>query len=98
MKIQILDRAEDDLVNGFDFYEEQEPGIGSYFLACLYADIKSLKLYAGIHPKPHKDYLRLLSKRFPYAIFYTIVGSEIRIHAVVDCRRAPSWISKHLDQ
>lgn len=38
MKIEILDRAEQDLVEGFHFYEAQQVGLGSYFLVNLYAD------------------------------------------------------------
>lgn len=48
MKIQILDEAKQDLVEGFRFYENQEPGLGSYFLTNLYADIESLKIHAGV--------------------------------------------------
>jgi len=97
MKIRILDRAEEDLLHGYHFYEEQEIGIGSYFLSNLYADIESLLSYAGIHPKTYKGYHRLLSNRFPYAVYYTVEGEEIRIYAVVDCRRDPSWIEGHLE-
>lgn len=32
MKIEILDQAEDDLIEGFYFYEAQRPGLGSHFL------------------------------------------------------------------
>jgi len=38
MRIEILDKAEDDLVAGFHFYEEQENGLGEYFLESLYSD------------------------------------------------------------
>jgi hypothetical protein len=48
-----------------------EKGWGSYFLTNLYADIDSLHLSAGIHSKPYKHYHRLLSRRFPFAVFYT---------------------------
>ena len=48
MKVEILDKAEDDLVDGFRFYEAQQSGLGSYFLDSLYSDIDSLSLYAGI--------------------------------------------------
>lgn len=51
------------------FYEEQSAGLGSYFLTNLYAEIESLRIYAGIHSKPYKDYYRLLSRRFPFAVF-----------------------------
>jgi len=40
---------------------------------------------------------RLLSKRFPFAIYYLVDAKEILVNAVLDCRRNPSWIKKRLD-
>lgn len=98
MHLKILDQAEADLIEGFHFYESQQAGIGSYFLANLYADIESLRLYGGIHLKPYKAYHRLLSKRFPFAVFYTVDNQTVFIHAVVDCRRDPAWLHQRLDR
>jgi hypothetical protein len=42
VKIQILDEAQEDLIQGFRFYEGREPGLGTYFLDCLFSDIDSL--------------------------------------------------------
>ncbi len=36
MKIHIVDQAEDDLVEGYNFYEDQAAGLGVYFLDCFY--------------------------------------------------------------
>jgi hypothetical protein len=72
MILRLLDQAENDLVAGFRFYEVQQPGLGSSFLDNLYGDIESLHLYAGIHRKVWKRYHRLLSRRFPFAVFYTV--------------------------
>jgi hypothetical protein len=44
MRIEVLDDTKDDLVEGFLFYQEQSPGLGSYFLDSLSADIDSLLL------------------------------------------------------
>lgn len=96
MNIEILDRAELDLLDGFHFYEKQEAGLGFYLLENLYADIEALKLTAGIHLKPHNDFHRLLSKRFPFAIYYKVKGDTAFVHAVVDGRRNPVWIRQHL--
>lgn len=38
MKIQILDLAKADLIEGYHFYENREAGLGGYFLANLYTD------------------------------------------------------------
>ena len=96
MRIQILDRAERDLIEGFHFYESQGLGLGSYFLTSLYADIESLRIYAGIHSKPYKSYYRLLSRRFPFAIFYKVGENAVFVYAVLDCGRNPSWIRDRL--
>lgn len=61
----------------------------------LYSDIESLHLYAGIHREVY-GYHRLLSRRFPYAVYYDIYAGEIRIWRVLDCRRAPVWIQRQL--
>jgi hypothetical protein len=47
MRIEILEEAERDLIEGFHFYENQAPGLGLYFRTNLFADIESLKNYAG---------------------------------------------------
>lgn len=49
MRIESLDEAQDDLLQGFRFYESREPGLGSYFIDCLFSDIDSLLVYAGVH-------------------------------------------------
>jgi len=69
VRIELLDLAERDLIAGFKFYEDQSAGVGSYFLESLSSDIESLRLFAGIHRRVF-DFHRLLSKRFPYAVYY----------------------------
>ena len=96
MRLEILDLARDDLVEGFQFYEDKEQGLGTYFLASLYADIESLKLFGGVHRKAYRGFHRALSKRFPFAIYYTVEQDSVRIRAVLDCRKDPSWIRGHL--
>jgi hypothetical protein len=95
MMIEILDAAENDLLDGFKFYERQSIGLGNYFIDALFSDIESLRLYAGIHTR-HFGYYRLLSKRFPFAIYYQIQGDVIRVYAILDCRRNPAWIRNRL--
>ena len=88
MKIVILPSVRDDLEAGFQFYEHQQEGLGNYFLESLFSDIDSLHLYAGIHRKVFDNH-RLLSKRFPYAIYYSEEAGTVFVKAVLDCRRDP---------
>ena len=96
MKLRILEPAEQDLIRAFYFYEGQEEGVGQYFLDCLSSDIDSLLLYAGIHQKKFEVFYWLLSKRFPFAVYYTIECYVVLVHAVLDCRQDPIGIEDRL--
>jgi len=95
MRIELLDAAEKDLIDGFKFYDCQSKGLGDYFLDTIFSDIESLHIYAGVHAL-HFGYHRLLSKRFPFAIYYRIKNNIIQIYAILDCRRNPAWIRERL--
>jgi hypothetical protein len=95
VRIQILDEAEADLQDAREFYERQERGVGDYFAVALAADIDSLILFAGIHGTEF-GFHRLLSKRFPFGVYYRIEESVIRVYAVLDLRREPAWIRRRL--
>lgn len=96
MKIKLLSSALDDLSEGRSFYEKQGEGLGEYFFDSLFSDIDSLMLYSGIHRKVF-GYHRMLSKRFPYAIYYKL-GKEtlVEVWRILDLRRDPKNIRKSL--
>lgn len=89
MKIRLHSSAKQDLIEGSHFYENQQQTIGQYFL-------DSLVISAGIHQKSHKQLYRMLSKRFPFAIYYKVTHEHIQVEAILDCRKKPAWIRKRL--
>jgi hypothetical protein len=96
MKVQILDTAEEDLVEGYWFYQRQQPGLGAHFRNGIYADLYALEKTAGVHRIVYKNYHRALATRFPFALYYSVSGQTAFVRAIVDCRRNPTWISEHL--
>jgi len=97
MRTKILSSAVDDLYTARLFYEKQGIGIGEYFFDSLFSDIDSLVLYAGIHQKVF-GYHRLLSKRFPYAVYYTCEDDLVVVWRVLDLRRHPGKIRHALTE
>lgn len=95
MKIVILPSARNDLAGGIAFYESQEEGLGEYFRESLISDIDSLEIYAGSHQRVF-GFHRLLSKRFPYAIYYSTGKEAIFVRAILDCRRDPKVLRRRL--
>jgi hypothetical protein len=96
LKVRILSAATRDLLQGHAFYEKQKEGLGNYFLDSLFSDIDSLAISAGIHATYFGRYRRLLSKRFPFAVYYRVEQDNAMVYAVLDCRRNPAWIRKRL--
>ena len=66
MKIEILDEAQEDLVEGCHFYERQLEGVGDYFLDSLFSDIDSLQLACRINLflTPDLAFIRALAPEF----------------------------------
>jgi plasmid stabilization system protein ParE len=95
MIVNISSDAEDDIAEGFWFYERQSAGLGDYFRSCIIADIDSLVFHGGIHEVDF-GYHRSLSKRFPFAIYYRVDGNVVTVVAVLDARRNPLWIRNRL--
>jgi len=50
-EIVLLKEAVEDLENGESFYNDREPGAGTYFWDSIISDIGSLVIFAGIDPK-----------------------------------------------
>jgi hypothetical protein len=74
----VLAEAAEDIENAGDFYDAQEPGIGSYFTDSLLGDIESLALYHGIHFR-HYGFFRMLAHRFPFGIYYREAMTETQV-------------------
>lgn len=78
------------------FYERQQESLGEYFQDSLFSDIDSLLLFPGVH-RVVFGYYRLLSKRFPYAVYYKYDGGDqILVFRILDMRRHPNAIADDL--
>lgn len=88
MIIKILSSAIDDLYKGRIFYQSQGNEVGEYFFDSLFSDIDSLAIYGGIHSLFH-GYYRLLSVKFPYAVYYKLDHEVVIVYRVLDLRQNP---------
>ncbi|HEY6807007.1 MAG TPA: hypothetical protein VI306_25745 [Pyrinomonadaceae bacterium] len=96
MNVVILDEAANDIELGSDFYESCAVGVGDYFIDSILSDLDSLVLFAGIHPV-HFGFHRMLSKRFPFGIYYELEEDDVAyVYAILDLRRKPLWLKRQL--
>jgi hypothetical protein len=95
MTVVVLEDAAADLEAGRRFYESREQGVGDYFMESLLSDLESLVLYAGIHRR-HFGFHRMLSRRFPFGIYYELQADTACVYAILDMRRDPVWLRTEL--
>ena len=93
--IVVLEDAAEDMKDARDFYENLESSLGSYFWDSIISDIESLVLYAGVHQR-YFGLFRLLSRRFPYAIYYEVSESIAYIIAILPVRSNPAGIKEKI--
>jgi hypothetical protein len=95
--VVVLAEAASDIERGIDFYNAIEDGVGLYFRDSIIADLRRLGVYFGEH-RIHLGYLRALSSRFPYAIYYRDKDGVRQVVAVLDLRRSPEWLREQLTE
>ena len=94
--VQLTHEAQENLQNGYWFYDAQEAGLGNYFLGCLSSDIDALSIFAGIHVQALPGIYRTSSKRFPYSVYYQFDGETVTVIAIMDERQNPDAITRQL--
>ncbi|MDL5046254.1 hypothetical protein QQ054_09425 [Oscillatoria amoena NRMC-F 0135] len=84
-----------DLADARCFYDLSGKTVGEYFFDTLFSEIDSLSLYGGIHARRY-GFHTMLSKRFPYAVYYLLQNDEVIVFRVLDCRQDPQVIEGKL--
>jgi plasmid stabilization system protein ParE len=96
MNVKLLPSALRDLRKGKKFYDSRQQNTGDYFQDCLLRDIEKLKRIGGIHVKVFGHH-RLVSKRFPFAIYYRIDDPIVVVVRILDGRQDPRRLRKMLE-
>ena len=98
-QIKITEYAKNDLQIAYEFYETQKESLGNYFIEIILSEIKLLEFYGCLHQKTF-GYHRMLSKKFPFGIYYDCDKKEkiIYIIAVLDLIKNPKSIEKYLNK
>ena len=96
MEIVFHPEALDEFKAETAFYEGIQSGLGAAFADEVLRMIELARLFPRLGT-PEEDGVRsLITKRFPFLIYYEIVADQIRVRAVLDCQRDPKWIRSRL--
>ena len=90
MELRVREHVKNEITDITFWYEKKSAGLGEYFLRALNITFELIKVQPKSFPKVYCDVRRVLTKRFPYVVYYRYSPSEIEILAVVhSSRKAP---------
>lgn len=91
----IRPEAEADLVSARDWYERQRAGLGAAFLLCVEEVLEHIGRTPEMYTAVYHDVRRALTRRFPDAVYYRMVGNEVVVLGILHTRRDPrEWQSR----
>lgn len=91
----IAPEAQQDVDEAYYWYEERRPGLGEEFLGCVDACIQAICRMPELHAKIHKEFRRVLLRRFPYAIFYEFSDGKMTVYSIFHTSQDPKkWHSR----
>jgi len=96
--ISFRPEVEDDVLNGYFWYEDKAKGLGEEFLRVFYASAGDISRNPLLYRKVYKDFRRCLLRRFPYSIYFRIGEQQIVIFGLFHCARNPAVINIELQE
>jgi toxin ParE1/3/4 len=86
-RVIVRPRAEADLREARDWYEEQRSGLGKQFVAEIARTIRFLAQNPEVYPEYYRGFRRALTGRFPYKLFYRLELGRIIVFRILHARR-----------
>ena len=86
-RVIIRPNAEADLREAWLWYESQRAGLGDELLGEVHAAIRRLETDPERRPFYYRDFRRLLTRRFPYKLFYRVEGGRVIVFRILHAKR-----------
>jgi len=81
-----------DIEEAHRWYETQRLGLGDEFRAALAVVWKLLGQFPEAGPPAHRELRRVLVPRFPFAVYYRIVGQAVEVRGCLHQHQNPlAW-------
>jgi len=88
--VRLRREADQDLAAAASWYQQQRHGLGQEFLDEFMAVCARLSESPSMYPTVHRKTSRALLNRFPFGVFFRMVGSDVVIVAVMHGSRNPN--------
>ena len=91
----ITSAAEEDLAEAKGWYESQREGLGEDFVLCVEEALDRIRRIPEGATEVFQGVRRVVVRRFPYGVFYSVDSDQIAVIAIYNSRRDPGgWQSR----
>jgi plasmid stabilization system protein ParE len=80
-----------ELEEAADFYDIEQPGLGTEFVDAVYKALGDLLEFPKSCPVLLGETRRLVLERFPYSVLYWVDGDTLAVSAIAHHRRRPGY-------
>jgi hypothetical protein len=95
MRLSFNALAERELNDAAHYYDLESSGLGAAFLAEVERSSSQILEHPAAAPVIRGAIRRRLLRRFPYGILYSVRGDSVRILALMNLKRRPTyWIGR----
>jgi plasmid stabilization system protein ParE len=92
----VTPEAEADILDGFQSYEEKQPGLGSQFLDEIEQSLNRIAPDPYLYQEVETGIRRAVVHTFPYLVFYTFDADTVHVLAVIHGAQDPAYIKARL--
>ena len=92
-RVVLRPRAETDITEARNWYEERRPGLGREFLDVVQTVLATVGKRPEQYPVLYRDVRRALVPRFPYGIFYVVRERRVFVVACFHAKRDPALLA-----
>ena len=96
-EVRIRPEAERDVRKAFSWYEKQRLALGRELVVELDAVYERLSENPYLYADIRNGVRRAIVRCFPYAVFYLVAETEVRVLAVIDMARNPAVWERRTD-
>ncbi|MGJ4788491.1 type II toxin-antitoxin system RelE/ParE family toxin [Leptospira koniambonensis] len=83
LEVRIKPSAEEDIFHSVNYYNSKKENLGFEFVLEIDSSIERIRYFPEIGPIVYKDFRQILTRRFPFRIFYKISQTHIDVYAVL---------------
>jgi toxin ParE1/3/4 len=87
--VAIEQQATKEIQAAFQWYESKNAGLGTVFLKSVTAATERLSRHPTQFKLERIKYQRVHISKFPYALHFTIIDSEVKVLACLHTRQSP---------